>query len=487
LAREALDDIYLQLSPDRVQISSDSKPGGADDAELSPDRTPMQVQASNETALLLENLLVFYDRLAEQIPSDSQVTLESAIASRRVGDIRQRLGQVDQAERDYTRAVQKLKALITWPDADVTIRTQLARTHNEIGNVRSARLEFRRAYESHVEAFSILQSVRQTSGSAEEYRYELARTLYFLAGKRLSGLGNRRGRDADENVAGPGPHHYKSTEYREWAISILDELVRENPNAPDYRFLLALCHRLSGIGHAWGRSSTGAEGRQRAIRILEELKAQYPDVADYRYELGATYASVHVGLYPWEERSAVSAEAERSLLKAIDESQWLVTYNPTIPEYARSHALILAKLGAVCWENERLAEAEDFFQKALRTQGTIIIKFPDLPSHNQVFLEFVRLRLGQVGYERYIELQHPNAVDKSRELLEKCIENLTELMERPELAEDRLAWTSLPIAYDALSHVFAEIGENEMAEQAKKNGEAVRNRMPDRRRHPWRQ
>jgi len=487
LAREALDDIYLQLSPDRVLISSDPEPGGADGAELSLDRTPMQVQASNETALLLENLLVFYDRLAEQIPSYSQVALESAIASRRVGDIRQRLGQVDQAERDYTRAVQKLKALITWPDADVTILTQLARTHNEIGNVRSARLEFRGAYESHVRAFSILQSVHQTSGTSEEYRYELARTLYFLAGKRLSGLGNRRGRDTGEGVTGPGPHHYKSTEYRESAIGILDELVREIPDAPDYRFLLALCHRLSGIGHAWGRSSTGAEGRQRAIRILEELKTRYPVIADYRYELGATYASVHVGLYPWEEHSAVPAEAERSLLRAFDESQWLVTHNPTIPEYARSHALILAKLGSLCWESERLAEADDFFQKALQTQGTVIVDFPDLPSHNQVFLEFVRLRLGQVCFERNIDRQDPNAVDKSRDLLETCIENLTDLTARPELAEDRLAWSSLPVAYDALSNVLAKIGEDEKAKKAKKDGEAVRSKMPDRRRHPWRQ
>jgi len=486
LAMEALDDIYLQLSPDRVLISSDPEPGGADGAERSRDRTPMQVQASNETALLLENLLVFYDRLAEQIPSDFQLTLESAIASRRVGDIRQRLGQADQAEREYERAVEKFKTLVTRPDANVTALIELAQTHNEIGNVRSARLEYRRAYESHVKAFSILQSNDETNGSAAEYQYELARTFYFLAGKRLSGLGNRRGVDAGENVAGSRPHHYRSTEYPESAIGILDELARENPDAPDYRFLLALCHRLSSIGHAWGRSSTGAEGRQRSIRVLEELKAQYPHVADYRYELAATYASVHVGLYPWEERP-VPTEAERNLLRGLDESQWLVTHNPTIPEYARSHALILAKLGVVCWRTQRLENAEEFLEKALDTHSALITAFPDLPSHNQIFLEFIRLRLGQVCFERNIDSQDPNTLNKSRDLLETCIGNLTELMERPELVENRLAWSSLPVAYDALSQVLTEIGENDKAEQAKKNAEAVRSKIPDKRRHLWRQ
>ena len=60
----------------------------------------MQVAASREVASVLENLLVFYDRLAEQDPRDRQVVLESALASRRVGDIRQRLGQLAQAEQE---------------------------------------------------------------------------------------------------------------------------------------------------------------------------------------------------------------------------------------------------------------------------------------------------------------------------------------------------------------------------------------------------
>ena len=70
LALEALDDIYLQLSPDRVWISSDSDPGGDACACIglrsgatlmsSGGRPMMQLQASPETALLLENLLGGY-------------------------------------------------------------------------------------------------------------------------------------------------------------------------------------------------------------------------------------------------------------------------------------------------------------------------------------------------------------------------------------------------------------------------------------------
>jgi tetratricopeptide (TPR) repeat protein len=465
LALAALEDIYLQLSPERVWISSNSEPGGdvcpcvglrstAGSAASEP-RPIRPVQVSQETASLLQNLLVFYDRLAEQVPSSTQVLFESAIASRRVGDIRQRLGQMDQAEHEYARAVAKLTALNGQPDADVAIRGELARTYNELGNVRSAKFEYARAHEMHRRALSALGSSERTAGLPSEYRYELARTLYFLARQR-SNAGSGHGDDAGESVAATGPHRERSDEYRQQAIRILDQLTQENPDAADCRFLLALCHRPSAIGPVPFERSADREGRERAIRILEELKIQYPGVVDYRYELAATYAWVPVGLYPWQRPAAVPAEVERNLRKALDESRWLVAHNPTIPDYARSQALVLAKLGTVCWRNQRLAEADDFFQQALQAQDAVITEFPDLPAHNRLLLEFIRLRLGQVRYERRTDQHASRAVGEARELLETCIENLTQLTKRPALAADRLARSSLPLARETLSRALAE-------------------------------
>jgi hypothetical protein len=132
----------------------------------------------------------------------------------------------------------------------------------------------------------------------------------------------------------------------------------------------------------------------------------------------------------------------------------------------------------VCWNTGRLREAEGFFQRALETQSAVIAEFPDLPSHNQVLAEFMRLRLGQVCCERSTGAQNPAAPGKSRDLLETCIANLTELTARPELRKDRLAWSSLPVAYEALSHALAEIGENEKAQEAKRSGRRFAARCP---------
>ena len=196
LALDVLDGIYVQLSPDRAHLPSDAAPGGracacvglrsGDDAPAPP--KPAQVPASQETAALLGELLGFYDRLAEQTGSDPRVMLQSAVAGRRVGDIRQRLGQVDRAEGEYTRAAERLEALLA-PGAGPAVYTELARCYNEIGNVHATRLDLEGALDAHRKALAVLQSVDGSGGLPEPYWYERARTWYFMSSKTAAASG----------------------------------------------------------------------------------------------------------------------------------------------------------------------------------------------------------------------------------------------------------------------------------------------------------
>ena len=100
-------------------------------------------------------------------------------------------------------------------------------------------------------------------------------------------------------------------------------------------------------------------------------------------------------------------------------------------------------------------------------------------------LTIVRLRLAQVSFERSVSARQIPPQNQSRDLLETSIENLTQLTQSPELADDRLAWSSLQVAYEALSRVLAAIGEDEQAEQIHKKGEAIRRTTPDGRSDHW--
>jgi hypothetical protein len=123
----------------------------------------------------------------------------------------------------------------------------------------------------------------------------------------------------------------------------------------------------------------------------------------------------------------------------------------------------------------------------LETQTGVIAEFPDLPSHNRVVLEFLRLRRGQIQYEQGAGGQDLAALGRSRGSLQTCVENLGRLITLPELADDRLASSSLPDAYDALSRVLADAGETEQAEKARESRDKMRSTAPDGRRYPWSQ
>jgi len=463
LALDVLDNIYQQLSPDRYWILSDRDGTGelcvclglrSASGSPSAQRAAMQVEASEETASLLEGLSVFYDRLAEQTGDDFDVQQQSAIAGRRVGDIRQRLGHLDAAEEEYSRAIARLAALDAGNPGHSECRLELARIYNELGNIYSARLESGAAYAAHQKALAVIQQMGPERGLPAESRFELARTLYLLANKHTIDLGDRRG-ESPPGSPGSRPRRYSSRECRAAAVRLLEQLAAENPNIPDYRFFLALCLRPPGA------AVTGAAeqaDRRRAVAILENLSSGFPEVDDYRYELAATHAWVHVGLFPWQ-RPIADAGAEENLRKALVETRRLAADNPSIPKYACSEALLLAKLAECCRHQGRAAEARELFAKALAGQQAAIARHAGLPIHHRVLLEFIRLKLAQATLEAGGGGAGEAIRAPARELVETCLANLAGLADHPDLVDDRLATAMLPAAYETLA--LAESAEKQ--------------------------
>jgi hypothetical protein len=139
----------------------------------------------------------------------------------------------------------------------------------------------------------------------------------------------------------------------------------------------------------------------------------------------------------------------------------------------------------VCWRTDRPAKAEDCFARALETQTGVIADFPEVPAHDRVVLEFLRLRLAEVRYDRAGNGNNASTTEPSRDLLDTCIENLTELIAQPELNEDRLASTSLEAAYDILARVLDQAGQKDQAEEAKRRAEEMRAKQATGQSNPW--
>ncbi len=190
LALEALDSIFRQFTPDRTAPASATL--RVSDAE-DPIALPVQPVLSKEAAALLEHMLKFYDRLAEQESGDSRLHRKVAEANRRVGDIRQRLGQYAESKAAYLRAIDLYARLAKSAPADTDLQTEIARIHNELGNVYDALGDLEAGRKSHLDALAALRTVSAESSAVPDCQYELRAPAIFWASAAADWWGRRLG------------------------------------------------------------------------------------------------------------------------------------------------------------------------------------------------------------------------------------------------------------------------------------------------------
>ena len=86
---------------------------------------------SSEAAALLEDLLRYYEALAVQDSNNPELMLKAAEAQATIGNIRQRLGQYEDAVLAYRSAIDKYNRL----PSDVEHHITVAAIHNHVGRV----------------------------------------------------------------------------------------------------------------------------------------------------------------------------------------------------------------------------------------------------------------------------------------------------------------------------------------------------------------
>jgi len=396
VAGEALDRVFSRLGPSRAVLSNLTV-GGTEGASI---QVVGQPAISQETAALLEEMLPFYDRLAEQTGDDLGLQRRAAGARRRIGDIRQRLGQYDQAVAAYRRAIEMYGTLVREQPSDQTLPLSLAEAYNEVGKTYLLMRRGADAQQAHRHALDFLEATGATSPATA--RFELARTHFFLGqrvpsepGAKPPGPGRRpppqegptdrppsdvwspsESRPAPPNPEpDPDPGREIRDQHLGRAIALLTALNQEQPKNPDYRHLLALCYRESVAPPGQGRLNPAG----KAIEILEGLVQDFPQISDYRLDLCETYAAVKAmeGRPP----QRVLPVMEERLRKALTLSQQLTAQHPNVPEYLASQARIHHRLGEVFRTMRRLDDAEDSDLKALDIQTQLVRGFPEVVTY----------------------------------------------------------------------------------------------------------
>jgi serine/threonine protein kinase len=496
LAMTAFKDIIESVSsrgmPHSIELDSDE--------EDSP-RFESVVTAAD--AELLQNLLKFFDEFARQNRADLQE--ERVQAYRRVGDIRQRLIQFDQAETAYREALAIQQALLQKRPGDVTQVVAQAEIFNDLGAVLGKNGQHTKALESHRAAEEFLNGQPSDIGRDKATRFELARTLNLLTAievrsggfphgfhgfRRPGGDGRPNGENrpnGDNRPTGdfrpgggntpnlmrrPPSRPEDGSRFRESpndnrnaaflsrlqekhhrALELLHELVAEEPKNADYQLALARCYRNQwSVVRRANQTDIADKSLDESIRILDQLVAGHPNNPQFRFELADT-----LSLTGWPPpATAPDEESRKRLERAVALGQELNAALPSVPEYRALLAGSHAKLASIERRSLELAAADEHYRQAVTLQTALAEQYPAAP--------IFRFSLGRPLREWGDLKRERGQLAESRQVFENGIKSFE--LARDSSQENPFYDRALGDLYQGLSETLRKVGDDTAADQA---------------------
>jgi serine/threonine protein kinase/Tfp pilus assembly protein PilF len=411
LALEAFERIAGRLTP--------ARPGAPwDDGE----EPPAPAVVSREAAVVLNDMVRFFERFAAANGDDDRLTRDTIKALRRVGTLQLRLGRYPEAEQALTKALEMLERR---PEE----RAELAQVRNDLGVVYRAAGRPLDAQSAHQEALQAL---------AEGDSLEQARTLHLLGSIQARLL---QPREAEKNL-------------RE-SLAVLQRLESKGP---EVRYLTARTYHELGnvlIGFA------ASEARREALQRLEALATDYPSVPDYRAELAEALMSVNPRpLLPMQKQ-----QAEKRTRRALELAEELARSYPEAPEYRALAARARQRLGLVLASQGKNDEAIREMRQSLATLRDLEGRIASGSGQRSLHLE-TRLVLAET-------LRHKGELTEARTLLEQTIPDLERLVKL--MPRNKILRSSLQRAYTSLSRVWTKLGDKTKAAQYQRKADDLKN------------
>ena len=224
---------------------------------------------------LLEKASDFYRIFQWQKPDSPELLKESALAYRRLGDIRRFQSQTPEAEEAYLQAIKQLRHLSTQYPERQDVRWELAKTYTWLGIALMTSKEPERA-EAHFDAALGIHEdlVKFASEPDPGENLELARSLYNR-GILMMNLG--RWDESEQNI--------RKT------IKLLNVIPNPGQRLPSGLPQQELARALNSLAVTLvnsGNPADAVEPSQNAVDNLEQLTQRYPDRREFRFELAKT-------------------------------------------------------------------------------------------------------------------------------------------------------------------------------------------------------
>jgi tetratricopeptide (TPR) repeat protein len=304
----------------------------------------------------LRQALGAYLDFAADVGADEETRAGVAQAYYRVGYIRHRLGEYQEAETAHRQGIALGQKLIADYPGARQYRLGLARETNSLGTLLQNMNRRPEAEKAFRDALAIYQKLAADAPGETTHLYDQAMTQSNL-GQLLRVSGK------------PGE---AETAFRE-AIASQEKLVKQSPATPEYRNELAFSYRLLGDVLQFGRNPEKARGAyQQAIALQKQLVADRRDNPEFRYELAGSYNSLSLLL--------LSLDRPQQALKAHPEglklAKALAAGFPAVPKYHKVLANSLNTWGLILVKCGQQKAAETAFRESLAIKKQLAADFP---------------------------------------------------------------------------------------------------------------
>jgi tetratricopeptide (TPR) repeat protein len=277
--------------------------------------------------------------------------------------MRCRLGELEEAEKDYDQALIVQKQLVADFPLRPEFRQYLANSYNNRGNLLRATGRLPGAEKDFDEALRIKKQLAADFRSRPEFRHDLAKS-HNNRGDLLREMG--RTKEAEQDF--------------DQALSIFKQLADDFPARPEFRQELALSHNNRGILlRATGGLKEAEEDFDQALSIQKKLAADFRARPEFRQDLARSHNNR--GLL----RGATGRlkEAEQDHDQALGIYKQLAADFRSRPEFRQELARSHNNRGALLNTAGRPQEAEKDYDQALSIQKQLAADFNSRPEFRQ--------------------------------------------------------------------------------------------------------
>jgi tetratricopeptide (TPR) repeat protein len=338
---------------------------------------------------LLEEAVVFYQKLLPEQGNDPKLRREAADAYAKVAEIQHTLGQATKAADAHGRRARLLSSLLEEDPGNKDLRNELADAHRWQGNALRDLGRARGAREAYDQAAVLHKALLDEFPDDADYQVALANTLLNTA----TLLTPRAQAEELESL------------YRR-ALKLNRAALRSKPDDPGISVELAIGLEDQGLFFLeTGRSSEAQAAVREALAIHQKVLAEGRFKGDI--ELYAARSFVSLGRILAAADHA--PEAVKSYQEAVKLLDGLVARFPQSARARSDLAWTLAGLADLLKKRGCRHEALETCRRAIREYETLKADFPEAPQHwgNLVrsYLELVSL-LWELG--RQTEAAEPN-------------------------------------------------------------------------------